>query len=177
MYAIRSYYAIFQFESPGMKKHLRNLKPNRFEDLVAMNALYRPGPMEYIPDYIERKHGRKKVEYDHPMMEKYLSDTHGITVFQEQVMLLSRHLGGFTRGDSDSLRKAMGKKLIAMMDKLKVKFVEGCKANPDFVEGCKAIGKENEIEKLVNKIWKDWEAFASYAFNKSHSVCYAYIAS
>ncbi|RKD92679.1 DNA polymerase III subunit alpha [Mangrovibacterium diazotrophicum] len=168
--------AIFQFESPGMKKHLRNLKPNRFEDLVAMNALYRPGPMEYIPDYIERKHGRRKVEYDHPMMEKYLSDTHGITVFQEQVMLLSRHLGGFTRGDSDSLRKAMGKKLIAMMDKLKVKFVEGCKANPDFVEGCKQIGKENEIEKLVNKIWKDWEAFASYAFNKSHSVCYADIA-
>ena len=168
--------AIFQFESPGMKKHLRNLKPNRFEDLVAMNALYRPGPMEYIPDYIERKHGRKKVEYDHPMMEKYLSDTYGITVFQEQVMLLSRHLGGFTRGDSDSLRKAMGKKIIAMMDKLKVKFVDGCKANPDFVEGCKQIGKENEIEKLVNKIWKDWEAFASYAFNKSHSVCYADIA-
>lgn len=170
--------AIFQFESPGMKKHLRNLKPNRFEDLVAMNALYRPGPMEYIPDYIERKHGRKKVEYDHPMMEKYLSDTYGITVFQEQVMLLSRHLGGFTRGDSDSLRKAMGKKIIAMMDKLKVKFVDGCKANPDFIEGCKQVGKEKEadIEKLILKIWKDWEAFASYAFNKSHSVCYADIA-
>jgi DNA polymerase-3 subunit alpha len=168
--------AIFQFESPGMKKHLRNLKPNRFEDLVAMNALYRPGPMEYIPDYIERKHGRKKVEYDHPMMEKYLSDTYGITVFQEQVMLLSRHLGGFTRGDSDSLRKAMGKKIKAMMDKLKVKFVDGCKANPDFMEGCKQVGKEKEVDKLVDKIWKDWEAFASYAFNKSHSVCYAYIA-
>ena len=168
--------AIFQFESPGMKKHLRNLKPNRFEDLVAMNALYRPGPMEYIPDYIERKHGRKKVEYDHPMMEKYLSDTYGITVFQEQVMLLSRHLGGFTRGDSDSLRKAMGKKIKAMMDKLKVKFVDGCKANPDFMEGCKQIGKEKEADKLIDKIWKDWEAFASYAFNKSHSVCYAYVA-
>lgn len=168
--------AIFQFESPGMKKHLRNLKPNRFEDLVAMNALYRPGPMEYIPDYIERKHGRKKVEYDHPMMEKYLNDTYGITVFQEQVMLLSRHLGGFTRGDSDSLRKAMGKKLIYVMDKLKVKFVDGCKANPAFMEGCKEVGKEKEVEKLIDKIWKDWEAFASYAFNKSHSVCYAYIA-
>ncbi len=166
--------AIFQFESPGMKKHLRNLKPNRFEDLVAMNALYRPGPMEYIPDYIERKHGRKKVEYDHPMMEKYLDDTYGITVFQEQVMLLSRHLGGFTRGDSDSLRKAMGKKIKAMMDKLKVKFVEGCKANPDFIKGCEEVKKEPEP--LIEKIWKDWEAFASYAFNKSHSVCYAYIA-
>ncbi|WP_423130286.1 DNA polymerase III subunit alpha [Gaoshiqia sp. Z1-71] len=166
--------AIFQFESPGMKKHLRNLKPNRFEDLVAMNALYRPGPMEYIPDYIDRKHGRKKVEYDHPMMEKYLSDTYGITVFQEQVMLLSRHLGNFTRGDSDSLRKAMGKKIKAMMDKLKVKFVEGCKANPRFMDGCKEVNKDPEP--LIDKIWKDWEAFASYAFNKSHSVCYAYIA-
>ena len=166
--------AIFQFESPGMKKHLRNLKPNRFGDLVAMNALYRPGPMEYIPDYIDRKHGRKKVEYDHPMMEKYLSDTYGITVFQEQVMLLSRHLGNFTRGDSDSLRKAMGKKIIAMMDKLKVKFVDGCKANPAFMEGCKQVNKE--AGPLIDKIWKDWEAFASYAFNKSHSVCYAHIA-
>lgn len=166
--------AIFQFESPGMKKHLRHLKPNRFEDLVAMNALYRPGPMEYIPDYIDRKHGRKKVEYDHPMMEKYLSDTYGITVFQEQVMLLSRHLGGFTRGDSDSLRKAMGKKIRAMMDKLKEKFVDGCKANPEFVEGCKQVNKDPVT--LIEKIWKDWEAFASYAFNKSHSVCYAYIA-
>ncbi|MGQ8337390.1 DNA polymerase III subunit alpha [Sunxiuqinia sp. A32] len=166
--------AIFQFESPGMKKHLRNLKPNRFEDLVAMNALYRPGPMEYIPDYIDRKHGRKKVEYDHPMMEKYLSDTYGITVFQEQVMLLSRHLGNFTRGDSDSLRKAMGKKIKAMMDTLKVKFVEGCKGNPKFIEGCEQVKKEPE--ELINKIWKDWEAFASYAFNKSHSVCYAHIA-
>ena len=166
--------AIFQFESPGMKKHLRNLKPNRFEDLVAMNALYRPGPMEYIPDYIDRKHGRKKLEYDHPMMEKYLSDTYGITVFQEQVMLLSRHLANFTRGDSDSLRKAMGKKMMAMMDKLKMKFIEGCQSNPDFIEGCKQVKKEPLS--LIEKIWKDWEAFASYAFNKSHSVCYAYIA-
>ena len=165
--------AIFQFESPGMKKHMRNLKPNRFEDLVSMNALYRPGPMEYIPDYIDRKHGRKKVEYDHPMMEKYLSDTYGITVFQEQVMLLSRHLANFTRGDSDSLRKAMGKKIMAVMDKLKLKFVEGCKANPDFMKGCE--GKK-DVDELINKIWKDWEAFASYAFNKSHSVCYAHIA-
>lgn len=166
--------AIFQFESPGMKKHLRNLKPNRFEDLVAMNALYRPGPMEYIPDYIDRKHGRKKVEYDHPMMEKYLKDTYGITVFQEQVMLLSRHLANFTRGDSDSLRKAMGKKIKAMMDKLKVKFIDGCKANPKFIEGCEQVKKKPD--ELIEKIWKDWEAFASYAFNKSHSVCYAHIA-
>jgi DNA polymerase-3 subunit alpha len=163
--------AIFQFESPGMKKHLRNLKPNRFEDLVAMNALYRPGPMEYIPEYVDRKHGRKKVSYDHPMMEKYLKDTYGITVFQEQVMLLSRHLANFTRGDSDSLRKAMGKKIKAMMDKLKVKFIDGCKANPAFVEGC-----EKSPDDVIEKIWKDWEAFASYAFNKSHSVCYAHIA-
>ena len=166
--------AVFQFESPGMKKHLRNLKPNRFEDLVAMNALYRPGPMEYIPDYIDRKLGRKKLEYDHPMMEKYLSDTYGITVFQEQVMLLSRHLANFTRGDSDSLRKAMGKKIKAMMDKLKVKFIDGCKANPKFIEGCTQVKKDPVP--LIEKIWKDWEAFASYAFNKSHSVCYAYIA-
>ncbi|MGE4587180.1 MAG: DNA polymerase III subunit alpha [Mangrovibacterium sp.] len=166
--------AVFQFESPGMKKHLRNLKPNRFGDLVAMNALYRPGPMEYIPDYIARKQGRKKVEYDHPMMEKYLSDTYGITVFQEQVMLLSRHLANFTRGDSDTLRKAMGKKIKAMMDKLKLKFIDGCKANPRFIEGCRELKKEPDA--LIDKIWKDWEAFASYAFNKSHSVCYAYIA-
>ncbi len=166
--------AIFQFESDGMKKHLRDLKPNRFEDLVAMNALYRPGPMEYIPDYIARKHGRQKVDYDVPMMEKYLSDTYGITVFQEQVMLLSRLLAGFTRGDSDTLRKAMGKKIMAVMNKLKVKFVEGCKANFQFVDECKNKGKNPE--EVIEKIWKDWEAFASYAFNKSHSVCYAYIA-
>ena len=164
--------AIFQFESPGMKKHLQNLKPDRFDDLVAMNALYRPGPMEYIPSFIARKHGREKVEYDHPMMEPYLKDTYGITVYQEQVMLQSRALGGFTRGDSDTLRKAMGKKIIAMMDKLKTKFQEGCKNSQEFVEQAK--GKD--IDKLVDKIWGDWEAFAAYAFNKSHSVCYAYIA-
>lgn len=166
--------AIFQFESDGMKKHLRDLKPNRFEDLVAMNALYRPGPMEYIPDYIARKNGRQKVDYDLPMMEKYLSETYGITVFQEQVMLLSRLLAGFTRGDSDNLRKAMGKKQIAVMNKLKVKFQEGCLANFQFIDECKLKGKKPE--EVIDKIWKDWEAFASYAFNKSHSVCYAYIA-
>ncbi len=166
--------AIFQFESDGMKKHLRDLKPNRFEDLVAMNALYRPGPMEYIPSYIARKHGRQKVDYDLPMMEKYLSDTYGITVFQEQVMLLSRLLAGFTRGDSDTLRKAMGKKQIAVMNKLKVKFQEGCKANFQFIDECKLKGKKPD--EVIDKIWKDWEAFASYAFNKSHSVCYAHIA-
>ncbi|MDX9883145.1 MAG: DNA polymerase III subunit alpha [Prolixibacteraceae bacterium] len=165
---------IFQFESPGMKKHLRALKPNRFEDLVAMNALYRPGPMEYIPSFINRKHGREKIEYDHPLMEPYLKDTYGITVYQEQVMLQSRALGGFTRGDSDSLRKAMGKKVKAMMDKLKLKFMEGCKANPEFIKGCEE--KKREPEELIEKIWKDWEAFASYAFNKSHSVCYAHVA-
>ncbi len=166
--------AIFQFESEGMKKHLRELKPNRFEDLVAMNALYRPGPMEYIPAYIARKYGRQKVEYDLPMMEKYLSETYGITVFQEQVMLLSRLLANFTRGDSDSLRKAMGKKITSLMDELKIKFVEGCKANFNFIDECNLVGKKPED--VIEKIWKDWEAFASYAFNKSHSVCYAYIA-
>lgn len=166
--------AIFQFESEGMKKHLRDLKPNRFEDLVAMNALYRPGPMKYIPDYIERKHGRQKVVYDLPMMEKYLSETYGITVFQEQVMLLSRLLAGFTRGDSDTLRKAMGKKIKEVMNKLKVKFIEGCKANFQFMDECKLTGKNPD--EVIEKIWSDWEAFAEYAFNKSHSVCYAYIA-
>jgi len=166
--------AIFQFESDGMKKHLRDLKPNRFEDLVAMNALYRPGPMKYIPDYIDRKHGRQKVDYDLPMMEKYLSETYGITVFQEQVMLLSRLLAGFTRGDSDTLRKAMGKKIKEVMNKLKVKFIEGCKANFRFVDECNLTGKKPDD--VIEKIWKDWEAFAEYAFNKSHSVCYAYIA-
>ncbi|WP_430811537.1 MULTISPECIES: DNA polymerase III subunit alpha [unclassified Carboxylicivirga] len=169
--------AIFQFESPGMKKHLRALKPNRFEDLVAMNALYRPGPMEYIPSFIARKHGREEIQYDHPMMEPYLKDTYGITVYQEQVMLQSRALGGFTRGDSDSLRKAMGKKIMAMMDKLKAKFINGCLNSEEFVNACKE-GKTSiaKPEDLIEKIWKDWEAFASYAFNKSHSVCYAYIA-
>lgn len=165
---------IFQFESPGMKKHLRALKPNRFEDLVAMNALYRPGPMEYIPSFVRRKHGDEEIAYDHPIMEKYLKDTYGITVYQEQVMLQSRALGGFTRGMSDSLRKAMGKKQIKMMDELKIKFINGCHDNPEFMAGCG--GDNNKADKLIEKIWSDWEAFAKYAFNKSHSVCYAYIA-
>jgi DNA polymerase III subunit alpha len=166
--------AIFQFESAGMKKYLRELQPNRFEDLVAMNALYRPGPMEYIPNYVARKHGREEIIYDHPLMETYLDETYGITVFQEQVMLLSRELAGFTRGESDSLRKAMGKKVRELMDKLKIKFDEGCKKNPEFIKGCEKVGKKPEV--LIEKIWKDWEAFASYAFNKSHSVCYANLA-
>ncbi|HYW96215.1 MAG TPA: DNA polymerase III subunit alpha, partial [Bacteroidales bacterium] len=154
--------ALFQFESPGMKKHLRALKPNRFEDLIAMNALYRPGPMEYIPSFIARKHGTEKIVYDLPEMEEYLEDTYGITVYQEQVMLLSQKLAGFTKGQADSLRKAMGKKIKALMDELKVLFLEGCKKN-------------GFDETVVNKIWKDWEAFAQYAFNKSHSTCYAYV--
>ncbi len=153
---------LFQFESPGMKKYLKDLKPNRFEDLIAMNALYRPGPMEYIPSFINRKHGTEKIEYDLPEMEEYLKDTYGITVYQEQVMLLSRKLAGFTRGEADSLRKAMGKKIKKMMDELKVKFEEGCSRN--------GFSKQK-----VEKIWTDWEAFAQYAFNKSHSTCYAYV--
>ena len=164
---------LFQFESDGMKAHLRSLRPNRFEDLVAMNALYRPGPMAYIPSFIKRKHGEEKIAYDHPLMEKYLKETYGITVYQEQVMLLSRLLGGFTRGESDSLRKAMGKKLIDVMEKLYVKFLDGCKKNPEFMKHC---ASEAEATKLAEKIWSDWRAFASYAFNKSHSVCYAYVA-
>ncbi len=166
--------AIFQFESAGMKKYLKSLQPNRFEDLVAMNALYRPGPMEYIPNYIARKHGREPILYDHPLMEEYLKETYGITVFQEQVMLLSRTLGGFTRGESDSLRKAMGKKLPDQMAKLKAKFEEGCKKNEGFMKGCAQLDKNPDF--VIEKIWKDWEAFASYAFNKSHSVCYANLA-
>ncbi len=166
--------AIFQFESAGMKKWLKLLQSNCFEDLVAMNALYRPGPMEYIPSYINRKHKREVVVYDHPMMETYLKDTYGITVYQEQVMLQARALANFTRGQSDSLRKAMGKKDRKMMDELKVKFKEGCKHNSTFVEGCKELGRAPDS--LAEKIWKDWESFASYAFNKSHSVCYAFIA-
>jgi DNA polymerase-3 subunit alpha len=154
---------IFQFESDGMKKYLRELKPNQIEDLIAMNALYRPGPMEYIPRFINRKHGREKIEYDIPVMEKYLKDTYGITVYQEQVMLLSQELAGFTKGEADSLRKAMGKKIEEIMNKLKPKFFEGCKRN-------------GIHEETVSKIWKDWEAFANYAFNKSHSTCYAYVA-
>jgi DNA polymerase-3 subunit alpha len=153
---------LFQFESDGMKKHLRELKPNRFEDLIAMNALYRPGPMEYIPKFIKRKHGIEKIDYPLPAMEKHLKDTYGITVYQEQVMLLSQELAGFTRGQADSLRKAMGKKKKDIMDKMKVQFFEGCKE------------KGHRI-KVVERIWLDWEAFAQYAFNKSHSTCYAYI--
>ena len=164
---------LFQFESEGMKKHLRALEPNRFEDLVAMNALYRPGPMQYIPKYTERKHGRERITYDHPMMEPFLKDTYGVTVYQEQVMLLSRALGNFTRGQSDTLRKAMGKKQKSTMDELKVKFVDGCLANPAFMKHCNG---EADARKIVDKIWGDWELFAEYAFNKSHSVCYAYIA-
>ncbi len=153
----------FQFESPGMKKHLKNLKPNKFEDLIAMNALYRPGPMDYIPSFINRKLGKEKINYDLPEMEEYLNETYGITVYQEQVMLLSQKLAGFTRGQADSLRKAMGKKKKKMMDELKVKFDEGCKNN-------------GFDKKITDKVWKDWEAFAQYAFNKSHSTCYAYVA-
>ncbi len=153
----------FQFESPGMQKYLRELQPSVFEDLIAMNALYRPGPMDYIPDFIDRKLGRKPIEYDIPCMEKYLKDTYGITVYQEQVMLLSRLLANFTRGESDTLRKAMGKKLKDKLDHLKPKFIEG--------------GKQNGHDPAVlEKIWKDWEKFASYAFNKSHATCYSWVA-
>ena len=153
----------FQFESPGMQKYLRELQPGVFEDLIAMNALYRPGPMDYIPDFIDRKLGRKPIEYDIPIMEKYLKDTYGITVYQEQVMLLSRLLANFTRGESDTLRKAMGKKLKDKLDHLKPKFIEGGKAN-------------GHDPKVLEKIWADWEKFASYAFNKSHATCYSWVA-
>ncbi len=165
---------LFQFESGGMKKYLRMLRPNRFEDLVAMNALYRPGPMEYIPQFIRRKHGEDPIVYDHPLMERYLRDTYGITVYQEQVMLLSRELGQFTRGESDVLRKAMGKKQLDTMAKLQEKFHRGCLENPRFMEPLK--GNKARAEQLIDKIWTDWKAFAEYAFNKSHSVCYAYVA-
>jgi len=153
----------FQFESAGMQKYLRELKPTVFEDLIAMNALYRPGPMGYIPDFIDRKHGRKPITYDIPVMEKYLKDTYGITVYQEQVMLLSRLLADFTRGESDALRKAMGKKKKDIVDAMKPKFIEG--------------GKKNGHDpKVLEKIWADWESFASYAFNKSHAACYSWVA-
>ena len=153
----------FQFESAGMQKDLRELQPSTFEDLIAMNALYRPGPMDYIPDFIDRKQGRKPVEYDIPCMEKYLKDTYGITVYQEQVMLLSRQLADFTRGESDTLRKAMGKKLIDKLNHMYPKFVEG--------------GKKNGHDpKVLEKIWADWTKFASYAFNKSHATCYSWVA-
>ena len=153
----------FQFESAGMQKYLRELQPTVFEDLIAMNALYRPGPMDYIPDFIDRKQGRKPIEYDIPCMEKYLKDTYGITVYQEQVMLLSRQLADFTRGESDALRKAMGKKKKDIVDAMKPKFIEG--------------GKKNGHDpKILDKIWGDWEKFASYAFNKSHATCYSWVA-
>ncbi|MBO4955700.1 MAG: DNA polymerase III subunit alpha [Muribaculaceae bacterium] len=153
----------FQFESAGMQKYLRELQPSTFEDLIAMNALYRPGPMDYIPDFIARKHGRAPIVYDIPVMEKYLKDTYGVTVYQEQVMLLSRLLANFTRGQSDTLRKAMGKKLIDKMNELKALFLEGGQAN-------------GHDPKILAKVWADWEKFASYAFNKSHATCYSWVA-
>ncbi len=154
---------IFQYESAGMQKHLKDLKPTKFEDLIAMNALYRPGPLQYIPNFIDRSHGREKIQYDLPEMEEYLKETYGITVYQEQVMLLSQKLANFTKGEADLLRKAMGKKNKKLIDETFPKFLEGCRKN-------------GHDEKIVEKIWKDWEAFASYAFNKSHSTCYAFIA-
>lgn len=154
---------VFQYESAGMQKHLKELKPTVFDDLIAMNALYRPGPMEYIPSFINRKHGDEKIDYDLPEMEEYLKETYGITVYQEQVMLLSQKLADFTKGEADVLRKAMGKKQKSVLDKMKPKFLN------------QASSKGLNIDKL-EKIWKDWEAFASYAFNKSHSTCYAWIA-
>jgi DNA polymerase-3 subunit alpha len=153
----------FQFESPGMQKYLRELKPTVFDDLVAMNALYRPGPMAYIPQFIRRKHGEEPIVYDLAEMEEYLSETYGVTVYQEQVMLLSQKLGGFSKGDADVLRKAMGKKQKAVLDKMKGQFIEGATA-------------KGHDAKVLEKIWTDWEAFAQYAFNKSHSVCYAFVA-
>ncbi len=153
----------FQFESAGMQKYLKDLRPDKFEDLIAMNALYRPGPLEYIPNFIARKHGREPIKFDLKEMEEYLGDTYGITVYQEQVMLLSQKLANFTKGDADVLRKAMGKKDKATLDKMKSKFIEG-------------IQKNGHDEKICEKVWTDWEAFAQYAFNKSHSTCYAFVA-
>jgi len=154
--------SVFQFESPGMKEWLIKLQPTRFEDLIAMNALYRPGPMDYIPDFVDRKQGRKPIEYDLPAMEEILQDTYGITVYQEQVMLLSRKLADFTRGEADTLRKAMGKKIIDLLNSLKDKFING------------GI-KNGHPQEILEKIWKDWVKFASYAFNKSHATCYAWV--
>ncbi len=154
---------VFQYESPGMQKYMRSLKPSVFADLIAMNALYRPGPLEYIPSFIKRKHGEEEITYDLDACEEYLKETYGITVYQEQVMLLSQKLAGFSKGDADILRKAMGKKIMALLDKLKPQFIEGGANN-------------GHDKKILEKIWKDWEAFASYAFNKSHSTCYAWIA-
>lgn len=153
----------FQFESAGMQKYLRDLKPDKFDDLIAMNALYRPGPLEYIPDFIARKHGRQAVAYDLPDMEEFLKDTYGISVYQEQIMLLSQKLAGFSKGDADVLRKAMGKKQISVLNKMKGQFMEGATA-------------KGHPAKVLEKVWTDWEAFASYAFNKSHSTCYAFVA-
>ncbi|HEX5170348.1 MAG TPA: DNA polymerase III subunit alpha, partial [Cyclobacteriaceae bacterium] len=153
----------FQFESAGMQKYLRQLKPDKFEDLIAMNALYRPGPMEYIPAFINRKHGREPIKYDLPEMAEFLSETYGITVYQEQVMLLSQKLAGFSKGDADVLRKAMGKKQKAVLDKMKDRFIGGCRKN-------------GHAQEICEKIWTDWEAFAQYAFNKSHSTCYSLVA-
>ncbi|MEO1254489.1 MAG: DNA polymerase III subunit alpha, partial [Bacteroidota bacterium] len=153
----------FQFESPGMQKHLRSLKPDKFEDLIAMNALYRPGPMEYIPNFIARKHGKEQITYDIPDMEEYLAETYGITVYQEQVMLLSQSLAGFTKGEADVLRKAMGKKKRDVLDEMKPKFIEQAK-------------EKGHPEDKLEKVWTDWEAFAAYAFNKSHSTCYSVVA-
>ncbi|MDR1683716.1 MAG: DNA polymerase III subunit alpha, partial [Candidatus Symbiothrix sp.] len=152
----------FQFESPGMQKYLKELQPTQFEDLIAMNALYRPGPMQYIPSFINRKHGKEQIQYDFPEMEKRLKDTYGITVYQEQVMLLSRDLAGFTRGQSDELRKAMGKKLVDKMAALKEKFLKGAK-------------EKGHDETTLEKIWSDWAEFAKYAFNKSHATCYSWV--
>src|SRR5690606_3236717 len=154
--------AIFQYESPGMQKHMKALKPDKFDDLIAMNALYRPGPLQYIPNFINRKQGTEETVYDLPEMEEHLAETYGITVYQEQVMLLSQKLANFTKGEADVLRKAMGKKQRDVLDKMKPKFLEGGEAN-------------NHPKKVLEKIWNDWEAFAEYAFNKSHSTCYALI--
>ena len=154
---------VFQYESTGMQKYLKELKPTAFADLIAMNALYRPGPLEYIPSFIKRKHGEEEISYDLEGMDKYLEETYGITVYQEQVMLLSQSLAGFTKGEADMLRKAMGKKIFALLEQLKPKFINGAK-------------ERGHKEKALEKVWKDWEAFASYAFNKSHSTCYAWVA-
>jgi len=154
---------VFQYESPGMQKHLQGLKPSVFADLIAMNALYRPGPLQYIPDFIDRKHGKQEITYDLDDMEEYLAETYGITVYQEQVMLLSQKLANFTKGEADMLRKAMGKKKKKLIDQMWPKFLEGCQKN-------------GHDETIVKKVWTDWEAFASYAFNKSHSTCYAFVA-
>lgn len=154
---------VFQFESPGMQKHMKDLKPDKLDDLIAMNALYRPGPLQYIPNFIKRKHGEEEITYDLPEMEQYLSETYGITVYQEQVMLLSQKIGNFSKGDADVLRKAMGKKQISVLQKMKEQFMRGAQEN-------------GHPPKVLEKIWTDWEAFAQYAFNKSHSTCYAFVA-